>query len=159
MSVLAIGQAAQNILATAIQSVASGTSVLLGHPDHFNDDIILYLYHLGYQPDIVKGAGNIRRPHEFAIHLMVRLSPDRVTTEATYLALHDAITNAFYSSGEVRTLNGAASTSQLDPMSSGPNGTPYAATTEAGEYRQGWWKLTAQDTWTFDWRFAGGVPQ
>jgi len=112
MSVLAIGQAAQNILATAIQSVASGTSVLLGHPDHFNDDIILYLYHLGYQPDIVKGAGNIRRPHEFAIHLMVRLSPDRVTTEATYLALHDAITNAFYSSGEVRTLNGAASTSQ-----------------------------------------------
>jgi hypothetical protein len=152
MSVLAIGQAAQNILAAAIQNVAPGVSVLLGHPDHFNDDIILYLYHLTYQPDVDKGSGNIRRPHEFAIHLMVRLSPDRVTTETTYLALHDAISDAFYSSRAVRELNGAAATSQLEPMTSGPNSQPYAATTEAGEFRQQWWKLTAVDNLSFNWR-------
>lgn len=152
MSALAIGQAAQGILANAVQAVAPGTSVLLGHPDHFNDDIILYLYHAGIGQDIDKGAGIVWRTHQFAVHLMVRLSPDRVTTEETYLALHDTASNAFYSSGAVRTLNGAALTSQIGPLTGGGGQSPYAATPEAGEYRQGWWMLEVRDQFVFSWR-------
>jgi hypothetical protein len=152
MTVLAIGQAAQNILAAAIQNVAPGTSVLLGHPDNFNDDIILYLYHDGYAPDIEKFPGTIWRPHRFAVHLLVRLSVDRVTAEETYLALHDAISNAFYQSGTIRTLNGTVLTSVMGPMTGAPSSAPYAATTVAGEYRQQWWMLEAKAQWTFDWR-------
>lgn len=152
MSVLEIGKAAQAILADAIQNVAPGTSVLLGHPDHINDAITLYLYHLGYQPDVEKGGGNIRRPHEFAIHLMVHLSATgRQDAEETYLGLHGAISNAFYTSRSVHELNGAASSAQLRPMQNGPNSAPYAATEKAGEYRQQWWTLTAIEDLSFDW--------
>lgn len=149
--VLAIGQAAQNILATAIQDIAPGTSVLLGHPNHFNDDIILYLYHQNYAPDINKGPGIVWRDHHFAIHLMVRRSVDYETAEATYLALHDTISNAFYSSGAVRTLNGAALTSQLQPLPNAPSGAPYVNAPDAGLRRQQWWELVARDQWTFTW--------
>lgn len=151
MSVLEIGQAAQAILADAIQTVAPGTSVLLGHPDHFNDAITLYLYHTGYLPDVGKHGSTIRRPHLFAIHLMVHLSTDRVTAEETYLGLHDAISNAFYQNATVRTLNGTAKTSVLEPMTSGPSSAPYAATEKAGEFRQQWWQLRVEDQWSFSW--------
>lgn len=153
MSVLEIGQAAQAILADAIQNVAPGTSVLLGHPDHFNDAITLYLYHLGYLPDAGKHGSTIRRPHLFAIHLMVHLSATgRQDAEATYLGLHDAISNAFYENATVRTLNGTAKTSTLEPMTSAPSSAPYAATEKVGEFRQQWWTLRAEDQWSFDWR-------
>lgn len=151
MSVLDIGKAAQNILATAIQDVAPGTSVLLGHPNNFNDDITLYLYHQGYGADIGKGPGIVWRPHHFIIHLLVRAQPDYVTAEETYLALHDAISDAFYASGTIRTLNGAALTSQLQPLGNAPSSTPYTSTPEAGQCRQQWWLLEAREQHVFVW--------
>jgi hypothetical protein len=146
MSATTIAQATQTILQSALTSQGFQANVLLGIPKVLNDNIVLYIYHDGSTDADKAGPGVVRRTHIVPVHLLVLTTADDAETENLLMALHDAISDAFYTN---HTLGGAAVAADLLQANGDQRSGVQYVLQGGAEYRHRWWTLHAAEDRVF----------
>jgi hypothetical protein len=148
MSTLAILQAAQSLLQTAVNGLTPLPVVALGIPKTIVGPAVVYLFHDGYT-DVEKTNDLIQRTHTIAIHVALLEPADSQATELAFCAFNDALGAAYYTNRKLAVGSPPVPTAQTsrlrqaDGTFTRQSQTSSYTIAEGGTYRHRWWSLEA----------------